>query len=136
MKPIFVLFPLALLVSLAGCGQPSSSSSADEGAVKYMDSKTSYTELQKGAVALDIRTPQEYTGGHLAEALHIDWYGSEFASKVEKLDRDQTYVVYCATSNRSRKAVERMAQMGFQNLILMTDGFQGWRSKGLPVTTD
>lgn len=101
-----------------------------------MDSKTSYPELQKGAVAIDIRTPQEYNGGHLADALHIDWYDKGFATEVEKLDRDQTYVVYCATSNRSRKAVDRMAQMGFKNLILMTDGFQGWRSKGLPVTTE
>jgi rhodanese-related sulfurtransferase len=79
-----------------------------------------------------VRTPQEFAAGHLKGAQNIDFYNDDFYTRIDKLDKKITYLIYCRTSNRSGNAVKYMNENGFKNLYQMTDGFSGWALNNLP----
>ncbi len=66
-----------------------------------------------GGVFIDVRTPQEYASGHVKGCIHIDALSKDFDKAVGKLDKNQTYYVYCAAGGRSENAVDRMIKLGF-----------------------
>ena len=80
-------------------------------------------------VVLDVRTPTEFAGGHLPGALNVDIQAREFVTRVGALDHSKTYLVYCRSGNRSKKAVEAMERMDFQSVYHMTEGMIGWEKK-------
>jgi len=68
-------------------------------------------------VIIDVRTQGEYNDGHLANVdLHYDFNSGEFEEKVDDLDKDKTYYLYCRTGNRSGQAAEIMKKRGFDNV--------------------
>lgn len=72
-------------------------------------------EAQRPTV-LDVRTPQEYAGGHLTQARNVA-LGDGFATAVGALPRSETYVLYCASGNRSARAASIMADLGFTDVV-------------------
>lgn len=86
------------------------------------------------ALVLDVRTPGEWENGHLANATFIDFYQGDFADKVAQLDKEKTYIVYCAVGGRSAQAANQMRDMGFTHIINMKGGIKDWQREGLPVT--
>lgn len=83
-------------------------------------------------VVLDVRTSEEFESGHVKGALNIDIYQQDFYSKISKLDKTKTYLIYCRTNRRSGNAVNFMIQNGFKSLYQMMDGFVGWSANKLP----
>lgn len=80
-----------------------------------------YGTLEK-AVLLDVRTPQEFTSGHLMNAINIDYENIAFESEIKKLDNTKTYFVYCRSGNRSGKAISVMKNNGFKNIYELEGG--------------
>jgi rhodanese-related sulfurtransferase len=80
-------------------------------------------------VYLDVREPNEWNLGHLPHAVHLPRGNLE--SKIETMiDRTQKVVIYCARGNRSALAALTMKQMGYDNVVSMARGFQGWADIG------
>lgn len=65
---------------------------------------------------IDVRTPAEFAGGHLDGAVNIDIQSADFTSRIESLDRNGSYVVYCRSGNRSGMAMAQMLDMGFTDV--------------------
>jgi thioredoxin len=85
---------------------------------------------------LDVRTPGEYSEGHIQNALNIDWNGSNFDAQVSKLDKSTTLFVYCLSGGRSSSAADHLRDLGYTKVLELDGGMMGWRSAGLPETTD
>ena len=98
MKKIFALLALVLAatLALAACSAGSSSINVSE-----------------NTIVIDVRTPSEYSEGHLDGAVNIDIENPNFATILSQLPTDGDYVVYCRSGNRSAKAVEQMKAAGF-----------------------
>ncbi|MBK5204074.1 MAG: rhodanese-like domain-containing protein [Polaromonas sp.] len=64
-------------------------------------------------VVIDVRTPQEYAGGHIAGALNIDH--AVIAQEISKANvaKDDTVILYCRSGNRSGIAQETLKKMGY-----------------------
>lgn len=105
---------------------------------KQVSSKLSATEFSekldtvKNAVIVDVRTSEEFQKGHIQNALNIDWNGSEFEQQLAMLDKDQPIFVYCLSGGRSSKAIAKMHEEGFTNLVEMPGGMMEWRANNLP----
>ncbi len=84
-------------------------------------------------VVLDVRTPEEFAEGHLADATLIDIYEADFADRIAELDPDVPYVVYCRSGNRSGQAVELMGELGFTDVTDIDGGILAWNAAGLPI---
>ncbi len=85
-------------------------------------------------VTLDVRTPAEFAAGHVPDATLLDFYGSQFRTELEKLDKNKNYVVYCHTGNRSGQATALMHSLGFKHVYDVQGGIAAWEQAGLPVT--
>jgi len=102
---------------------------------KEVNSKQANTMLQKDSklFVLDVRTPEEFKEGHIKGAINIDIRQEDAFSKIDKLNRNAKYLVYCRTNHRSGMAVEHMTQSGFKNVYQMLDGFPGWAANKLAI---
>jgi rhodanese-related sulfurtransferase len=68
------------------------------------------------AAVIDVRTPVEFTSGHLEGALNFDIQGMSFADEIATLDPDATYLVYCRSGSRAAAAVDAMKSIGIDNV--------------------
>ncbi|TNE46027.1 MAG: rhodanese-like domain-containing protein [Deltaproteobacteria bacterium] len=81
---------------------------------------------------LDIRTPAEYNGGHLANAINIDYYAQDYRDKLSKLDKNKAYLIYCASGGRSGNSMSIFRDLGFVEVYNMLGGFTAWKRDGYP----
>ncbi|MHB8629113.1 MAG: rhodanese-like domain-containing protein [Aggregatilineales bacterium] len=78
----------------------------------------------------DIRTPEEFAGGHIHGAVNIPLDVLE--SRLSEVPTDQPIVVYCRSGNRSAQASQILAQAGHTNIYDM-GGLNDWTAQGFPV---
>ena len=87
----------------------------------------------KKCTVLDVRTPKEFSAGHIAGAVNIDIKSPDFEKKVEALDKDKPYIVHCARGGRSAAACEKMEKLGFKLLYDFSGGMNAWQTAGKPT---
>lgn len=112
MKRILPVF--LTLLFLAGCAaQPEENTyrqvTAGEAAA-MMEEESDY-------VILDVRTAAEYSEKHIPGALNIpnETIGSEDIPELP--DKEQLILVYCRSGNRSKQASEKLAKLGYTNIV-------------------
>lgn len=128
MRRILVaLMALLALTAVASC------SSGGSTATTLAPGPFQELTLEPGVVTLDVRTPQEYAAGHLANAVNLDVESPTFAAGLAQLDPDATYAVYCRSANRSKAAMDQMRQAGIENVQDLDGGIVAWQAEGLPV---
>lgn len=76
----------------------------------------------KTMVLIDVRTPQEYSQGHVKSALNIDVLNPQFEVEIARLDTRKTYAVYCRSGGRARRAAQIMRKRGLN--VIELGGFQ------------
>ncbi len=84
-------------------------------------------------IILDVRTPGEFSESFIEGAELLNYQSSDFKDKVQELDKNKTYLVYCRSGMRSAASADIMVKMGFENLYNLVGGIMGWESCGLPV---
>ncbi|NIA25285.1 MAG: rhodanese-like domain-containing protein [Gammaproteobacteria bacterium] len=84
-------------------------------------------------VLLDVRTPEEYRAGKLAGARNIDFSAPDFRDKLSQLDKNDHYVIYCRSGNRSGQALTIMRELGFTQVEDIGGGIAAWGQAGLPI---
>ncbi len=88
------------------------------------------------APIVDVRTPDEFSKGHLPNAINIDWYGNDYDEQIKKLDKSKPVFVYCLSGGRSSSAVYQMLSIGFEEVYELKGGMMKWRAANLPETTN
>lgn len=78
------------------------------------------------AVVIDVRMPAEYRSEHINPCHNINISEKSFTERLRNFDRDDTYVLYCRSGMRSRKARKKMLKMGFQDVYSLKGGIQQW----------
>ncbi len=128
MRPRAWLAPLVITAALlAGC-------SGGSDAITDVDVSAAQQIVEDGnAVILDVRTPEEFAGGHLPGAININVESSDFATKVAGLDESTETLVYCRTGNRSGVATDAMADLGFTDMSDLQGGIEAWAAAGEQV---
>jgi rhodanese-related sulfurtransferase len=85
-------------------------------------------------VVLDIRTPEEFSAGHIEGSVMIDFYSPDFRTQLDGLDKDVAYLVYCRSGNRSSQAMPVFRDLGFKTVSELEGGIITWAEAGLPLT--
>jgi thioredoxin len=88
------------------------------------------------AVLVDVRTPDEFSKGHLVNAKNIDWNGSTFDKEISSIDKSKPVFVYCLSGGRSGQAASKMRADGFKLVYELDGGIMKWRGANLPETTE
>ena len=87
-------------------------------------------DADRAPVLVDVRERDEYEQGYIPGALHIPRGNLE--SRVERAipDRSTPVVIYCASGNRSVYAAKTLAELGYEDVVSMSGGFQAWKQNG------
>jgi rhodanese-related sulfurtransferase len=95
-----------------------SACSSGSGAVDKVDAAEAVEIIEAGEhTVIDVRTPAEFAAGHVEGAENLDVSAGTFEQQVERLDKDEEYVVYCQSGNRSAQAADLMADLGFTEIV-------------------
>ena len=120
------LLILALSLFLAGCMVTKTSETSSS--YKTISSKEAQQMIEehKDALILDVRTAAEYESGHIPSAVNLSNEDIQ-AGKVDSLkDKSQLIMVYCRSGNRSRQAAQKLAELGYTNVVDF-GGIQSWQ---------
>ncbi|MEL1242003.1 thioredoxin domain-containing protein [Flavobacterium flavipallidum] len=129
LKSLVVFFLLTLVIS---CNAQTSKN------IKTIDALAFAEKINttKNPQILDVRTPEEFNLEHIENAVNENWFASDFAKNVEKLDKNKAVFVYCKSGGRSKKATEKLAELGFKNIYELEGGFLKWDAAGLTKPND
>lgn len=80
---------------------------------------------------LDVRTPEEFSSEHIDQAVNINWNSEDFTSKVESYDKSKPVFVYCLSGGRSKKAAEKLTELGFTKVYDLDGGIMKYEENNL-----
>ena len=80
---------------------------------------------------LDVRSPDEWKGGHIPNAHHI--FLGELREKLSELDKKKPTAVYCDSGYRASIATSILKREGFDWVSNVPGSWQAWKKAGYPV---
>ena len=84
-------------------------------------------------VILDVRKADEFAEGHIARAILIDQFQSDFVEQAkDKLPIDKTIAIYCRSGRRSANAAGKLADVGYK-CVNLKGGILAWKEANMPV---
>lgn len=131
------------VVLLAGC-RPSAppadhTEPADSPAPMAAPADTPVEDADTPAVRpilVDVRSPEEYAGGHLAGAILLPH--TETANRAAELfgDKDAPLAVYCKAGIRAENARQTLESLGYTNVTNLGGIDEAARKLDVPIVTD
>ena len=120
MKKLLPILLAALL--LAGCAAPAAENSYRQ--ISMTDAVTMMEE-ENGYIILDVRTPEEFAQRHIPGAVNVPNETISTEEIPELPDKNQLILVYCRSGNRSKQASEKLAALGYTNIVEF-GGIKDW----------
>jgi len=125
---------LRVLIAIFGlCALPVSF--AETLSVASLENTVLATQIIYGTapVIVDVRTPEEFSEGHVPGALNIPF--GEIANRRDELgiEPDGMLVVYCRSGKRAGIAQQALAELGYTGLVDLDGHWLDWSAKALPV---
>ncbi|MEZ4754540.1 MAG: rhodanese-like domain-containing protein [Bdellovibrionota bacterium] len=107
--PLTLFFSLCLLISACTIqvgGAPTKTDNIQQQA---------WAEIDNGALLIDVRSPEEYSEGHLDKAINIPH--TEIGSRLSELNQDQAIVLYCRSGGRAGQAQKILHDNGYTKVL-------------------
>ena len=83
-------------------------------------------------ILIDVRTPMEYSQGHIQGSVNVDFKEEkDFQNYFKNLDKSETIFLYCRSGNRSKKSAEKLIDLGFNKIYDLEGGFIEWNLEEL-----
>ena len=99
-----------------------------------LDQFASKVEAYPPVCLVDVRTPEEFSEGHIMGAVNYDWYDSLFVDNISAAyDKSAPLYVYCRSGKRASEASAALAKAGFE-VYNLEGGYISWTEAGKPVT--
>ena len=118
MKRVLAILIAMSVMAFCGCGGVASVSSG-QATYRHIpsDEAKRMMEAEAGYIILDVRTQREFEEGHIPKAVCIP--NESIDKKPPSLlpDKGQKIFVYCRSGRRSKEAAQKLADMGYTNII-------------------
>ena len=114
MKRRIVLFLLGMII-FGGCKKKEEEAVSSYIHISQEEAKRIMDE-EDDIVILDVRTKEEYDGGHIKDAICIP--NETIDEKVSETlkDKNQKILVYCRSGRRSVQAAEKLVALGYTKI--------------------
>jgi len=113
--------------------------SAARAEIENLSADVVATEIENGAVLVDLREADEVAAGMIPSAIHIPRGMLEFRADPtspyhdDRLDPSKRVVVHCASGGRSALAAKTLKDMGYDSVAHLDGGINAWRDSGRPT---
>jgi phage shock protein E len=89
-------------------------------------------DMAEEDLILDVRTPSEFSGGHIKGARNQDHESVD--SIADELKNYKTVYVHCKMGGRAQKAAEELEMAGLTNIVCVSQGgMHRWMEMGWEV---
>jgi len=129
MKNTLLLFALLFLLGSTSFAQTANKDSIQVLSIAQFEKMAT----KKKSKIIDVRTPEEVAEGHLADATTVNFLSPDFASQLASLNKKGTYLLYCRSGSRTRKAADALQKMGFKNVYMLEGGITAWKEAGKAI---
>ncbi len=92
-----------------------------------------YVQQGNKPVLLDVRGLDEWEIGHAEHAVHIARGHLEQRAEAALPDKSREVIIYCGSGVRSLLAGVALKELGYENVISMSGGYQDWEDGGYPA---
>ena len=75
---------------------------------------------------IDARDATQFEKEHIPGAINIEW--RQILARRDEIPQDRMVVVYCNSGSLSAQAVFALRGLGWENVKVLQDGMQGWKS--------
>lgn len=89
--------------------------------------------INKGAMIIDVRSPEAYESGHIVNARNIALSELESSKDLAKKQRNKTLLIVCDDGARSGKAANILRNAGFESAFSVKGGLRSWQAESLPL---
>ena len=115
---LFCLAIVAVMMFACGCGG-ANSAPAEQRAYRQVSSDEARNMMDKesGYIIVDVRTQGEYAEGHIPKAICIPNETIDKEPPSLLPDNEQEIFVYCRSGRRSKEAAQKLADMGYKNIV-------------------
>lgn len=120
-----------LFISL-GCNSKPPLNEQEKSAI-HVVKPTEFKEKSINQVIIDIRTPQEFSQGHIEGAININYYDHSFMEQIGKYDKSKPIFLYCRSGNRTSSATAKIAKVGFEEVYDLQGGIMSWSRENLQI---
>lgn len=90
--------------------------------------------LNAGAIAIDLRSREEYAAGHIANARHVPGIDIVAGAATLAKWKEKPLIAYCATGMTAGSATRELGRLGFKQAYNLRGGIAAWRQENLPLT--
>lgn len=80
----------------------------------------------EGNIVIDIRTPREFSDGHIEGAKNINFFDKSFSDEISKFNKSEPIFLYCRSGNRSYSASKKLENLGFEKIYDLQGGIMNW----------
>jgi len=89
---------------------------AAAGCIKAQKNKSAQTvKPEADALLIDVRTPEEFSAGHLENAINVPLQSISNISSVAS-DKNTVLYLYCRSGRRVKMAISELRKLGYNNL--------------------
>ena len=85
---------------------------------------------------IDVRTPEEFASDHIDNAININWNNENFTKNFTNYNKSKPIFIYCLSGGRSKKAADKLEELGFKNIYNLEGGILKWNAIGLEKPTE
>ncbi len=92
--------------------------------------------IEQGVRVIDVRQPEEWQSGHIAEATLVPLNGIySFGHALQELNlpADEEVIFVCRSGQRSASASEIALVAGLKKVYNLANGMNGWVSRNYPI---
>jgi len=89
--------------------------------------------INKGALVIDVRKPEEFQAGHIVNARNIGLERIQQDDDAIKKQKGKILLAVCADGASAGRAAGLLRKAGYENAFSLKGGLAGWRADNLPV---
>lgn len=123
-------------INFIACGQKSSTkeqnAEADQSVISLI-SPEDLNKANKDIQLIDVRKPDEFSSGHLENAVNMNFYDDDFEEQIKTLDKSKEVYLYCRSGGRSGKAAQKLEEMGFAKVYDLEGGILNWEKNNMKI---
>ena len=126
MKKLMSIVLSALMFT--GCAGISNNNQTNTYRSITMDEAVTMMSRETGYIILDVRRPDEFSAGHIPNAINVPNETIGTAEIPELPDKDQFIMVYCRSGRRSKEASDKLVKLGYTNIVEF-GGILDWKGE-------
>jgi rhodanese-related sulfurtransferase len=89
--------------------------------------------INKGALVIDVRKPEEFQAGHIVNARNVPLDRVQNDADTIGKQKSKILLAVCADGSTSGRAAGHLRKTGYENAFSLKGGLAGWRADNLPL---